>query len=99
MTTAESFLNYLIKIVSSLIPIMIVLAVLAFFWGVVKFVAHADDEKQIAEGREIMVWGLVGLFVLVGLWGIVGYLQTTLGLKTPIPLSPLYTLPGSVPTP
>ena len=55
-------------------------AVAVFFWGIVKFIWNAGDEKTIDEGKKMMIWGLVGLFVIVGIWGIVGFIQESLGI-------------------
>ena len=80
---------------SSVIPLFVTLATVVFLWGVVRFVAHADDEKAVAEGKEVMTWGLVSLFVIVSLWGIVGFVADTIDLTDEvsdpisIPIDPL----------
>jgi len=63
-----------------LLPLLSTLAVVYFFFGIVRFINHAGDEKSRDEGKGIMIWGMVALFVMVALWGIVGYLQYSLGL-------------------
>lgn len=70
----------LISFVQEIIPLLIAIAILVFFWGLVKFIAHAGDEKVIAEAKQLIVWGLIGIFVIVALWSIVGYIQSSLGL-------------------
>lgn len=74
------FLDVLISFVTTLVPILMGCAVVVFFWGVVKFVAHAGDEKAVEEGKQLIIWGLIGIFVIVALWGFVGYIQQSLGL-------------------
>jgi len=76
----EGLIETLICLVSSLVPLLVSIAILVFFWGMVKFIAHADDEKAVTEGRQLMIWGLVGIFVIIALWSIVGYIQESLGL-------------------
>ena len=71
----------LIGLFAKSMPVLVSLAIVAFFWGVVKFLANAGDEKAIEEGKQVMVWGLVGIFVLVSLWAIVGFIQQSLGLS------------------
>ena len=68
------------KIVNTLIPIMMALAVLAFFWGLVKYIASASDEAAKEGGKTLMIWGMIALFVMVALWGILGWVQGQLGL-------------------
>ena len=67
-------------IVNTLIPVMMALAVLAFFWGLVKYIASASDEAAKEGGKTLMIWGMIALFVMVALWGILGYVQTQLGV-------------------
>lgn len=69
-------------IVSSLITLAGAVALLAFFWGLAKFIFRiGGDEKAVTEGKNIMKWGLIALFVLVSVWGIIGFFQKELGLK------------------
>ncbi len=77
----DTLLNALISVVQTIIPVIMGLAVLVFFWGIVKFINHAGDEKAVEEGKSLMLWGMVGLFVMVSLWGILGYFQQELNLK------------------
>ncbi|MEK7194351.1 MAG: hypothetical protein AAB660_01515 [Patescibacteria group bacterium] len=57
------------------------LALLVFMWGLVKFIFKiGGDEKAIEEGKNLMKWGLVALFVMVAVWGIIGFFQKELGI-------------------
>jgi hypothetical protein len=67
------------KIFNLLIPIFIVLAVLAFFWGLIKYI---QGGKGLSEGRSIMIAGLVSLFIMVSLWGILGFIGNAVGVNT-----------------
>lgn len=68
-------------VVTALLPIMLALAVLVFFWGLVKYIANASDEAAKESGKTLMIWGMVALFVMVALWGIIGYVQESIGLS------------------
>lgn len=81
----------------SFIPILLSLAVLAFFWGLVKFINHADDEKAVEEGKMMMVWGMIAIFVMVALWGILGWLQQETGLDGYVDLGTLPAIPDVIP--
>ena len=67
----------LIKAVGTLI---MSLAVVAFFWGVVQYIwgAREGEAAKIAAGNQFMVWGLVGLFVMFSVYGIIKFFQGTL---------------------
>lgn len=69
---ASIFVGYF----TALIPILVGLAVVLFFWGLVKYLwSITGDTKEHEEGRQIMVWGVIAIFVMVSIWGIVAMLQ------------------------
>lgn len=58
---------------------MLIGAALAYFlWGVVKYIRRAG-EGDVAEGISMMSYGLLVLFVMVGVWGLVSILVEALG--------------------
>lgn len=70
------------NIVNSLVPLFMTLALVYFIWGLIKYIRAAGDAKAAAEGRSIMIWGVVALFVMASIWGLVGALQTIFGINT-----------------
>ena len=74
-----------------LAPLAFTLAVLYFFYGVAKYIWSAGTDKD--EGKKIMVWGVVALFVMSSIWGIVYFIKTELGV-TEIPSVPIPTVTG-----
>jgi len=73
-TLVESFGN----IVDALIPIAFALILLAFFWGLAKYVMNADDEEARDQGKYIMIGGIIALFVAAAIWGIIQFLETAI---------------------
>lgn len=67
------------NIVNLLVPLVSTLAIVFFFYGLAKYVLNAGDEEKKAEGKNIMIWGVLAMFVLVTIWGIIGFLQKTIG--------------------
>ncbi len=61
------------------IPIMITVALLFFFWGLITYVRGAGEDK--GEGKKIMLGGIAALFIMVSIWGIVGFAQSALGIN------------------
>jgi hypothetical protein len=78
------------QVVTSLIPLLIAIALLVFVWGVVKFIAAADDSAR-DDGKKKMIWGIVGLFVIISVWGLVALLRQLVGVGTG-------TTPNTLPT-
>ena len=68
-------------LLDSLVVVVSALALLVFLWGLVKFIAKAGNEDAVKEGKRLMIWGVLALFVMVSVWGIVGLIQNELGLE------------------
>ena len=63
-------------IVNVLIPIAIAATVLVFFYGLFKYVQGAG--KGHKEGKNIMIAGIIAIFIEVSLWGVIGFVQNAL---------------------
>ena len=66
---------------NALVPILIALALVAFFWGIFRYVWGAGGEDSKADGKKIMLAGLLGLFVMLSVWGIIRIAQSSLGIS------------------
>lgn len=83
--------------IQSLTVIVAGLALLFFFWGLAKFILNAGDENARQSGKQIMIWGVVALFVMVSVWGIVVIMRQITGAKTDTDLTApcVKNLPGA----
>lgn len=64
------------------VPLIVTLAFAAFVYGVVKyFFISGDNETSRGEGRQFIIWGLIGLAVLFSVWGFVNLMLSTLGIS------------------
>ncbi len=80
-TFGDTIYNTVIAgILAPLIKLMIALAIVFFLWGVFKFIKEDGDKKE--EGRNFMFWGIVGIFVMISVWGLVNILVYTFKLNT-----------------
>jgi len=68
------------NILDIIIPVLVVLGVLYFLWGVVQYVISSDEEAKKA-GKNKMIYGIIGLVVIVAMWGLVGIVINTFGLS------------------
>lgn len=76
----EGFIRTLQGIVGNVVPFLIVLASVVFIWGIVTFIGAAGDVEKRIVGRKRIVWGLVGLFVMIAFWGVVTLIANSLML-------------------
>ena len=63
-------------VVNLLIPIAIAVALVVFFWGLIKYIWGSG--KGHDQGKRVMIAGLVSLFVMVSVWGIIRLAQGAL---------------------
>ncbi len=76
--------------VNPAMPVLMSVVTLVFLWGVFKFVRAEGDNKKKA--KDFLVWGIVGLFVMVSIWGLVNILQYTFRLdNTQVNITPINT--------
>ena len=76
-TTLNSILVVIGSIVKLLLPIVIGLGVIVFLWGVVQYMTSGADEEKKGEARNLMIYGIIGRFVMVSIGGLVAVLART----------------------
>lgn len=67
------------QILNSVVPVLIALGVVYFVWGVVTYVVSSDEETKKA-GRDRIIYGIIGLAVIIAVWGLVKILTNTFGV-------------------
>ncbi len=95
-TTLQSVLKTVLDLVLQATPIAASLALLAFFWGLAMYLFNfsgKDEDKKKA--RDLMVYGVIAIFVLVSIFGIVALLRRTFQIGQD-PLKPP-TIEGAYP--
>jgi len=66
--------NNLIIVLDRVVVLIIALALVYFLYGVVRYIGRHGDEKARSEGIMIMTHGIIALFVMVSVWGLVNLL-------------------------
>lgn len=82
VTTPRDFkgvVNFVLGYVQLIIPLIFALTFVVIIWGVVNtWLMQGGNTEKIAEGRMIALYGVIGLVVMAGLWGIIALLRTSL---------------------
>jgi len=90
---AGSFIIGLINNVA--VPVIFALAFIVFIWGVFQvFILGGTNEEAKENGRALMLYGLIGFFVMVSVWGLVHILTGSVNLTNQVPNYP--TAPTTV---
>lgn len=76
---------FLMKII---VPFLFALATAAFIWGVVHYYLNPSNEKEREKGKEFVIGGLIALFMMVAMWGIVKVFTNTFDIKNAVPQFP-----------
>ena len=71
-------------------PLLLAVGMLLFILGMVKFITSAEGEER-AEGRQFMIWGVVGFAVIFSVWGILSIFNQTFRLDNSSPTVPTTT--------
>lgn len=79
MTTVRDYIIETAGFLARLIPLFAAIALLTFIWGLAKFVYNVGNEDVRNEGKQLMVWGTIGLFVMMSVWGILSMLYSQFG--------------------
>ncbi|HEY4501970.1 MAG TPA: hypothetical protein VJJ20_02790 [Candidatus Paceibacterota bacterium] len=88
------------SLVGALVPILITMALVVFFWGLIRYLWPSGGKSNVAGAKTLMIWGIITLFVMVSIWGIVRLAQSALGVDpNATPTSPKALYPGSASTP
>lgn len=82
-TRVNSLTNDLLTFLDvTIVPIIFAIAFLIFIWGVFQyFIAGAASEEKRDQGKQFVMWGLIGFVVMVSVWGLVNLLANTLGFN------------------
>lgn len=70
--TIESLVGRIVDlIINPLIILFMVLGTAFFLWGIIEFLMSSDNEEKRSAGKKHMIWGIIGLFLMVSAWGII----------------------------
>ncbi len=70
--------SYIIGIINLIIPVLTLLVLVLFLYSVFRYVVKAQESHGKGAEKEAILWGLVALFVLVSVWGILRIMCVTL---------------------
>lgn len=80
------------KIFTPLTYLIMGAALVYFLWGVSLYVRAGENEERRQTGRNMMFYGIIALFVMGAVWGLVNILVATFktGLETTPPPPPKF---------
>lgn len=68
--TLEGFVDKVIYIVNFVVPTILSLTLLVLVWGIFKYLTAGANENRVKEGKDVIIYGVLALFVMISFWGI-----------------------------
>jgi uncharacterized membrane protein YidH (DUF202 family) len=79
--SADSFLNNVNRVIINPIIVLLFAAALAYFaWGMIEFLTNQNSEEKKTAGKQHMIWGVVGLTIMMGVWTLLNIVLNTFGI-------------------
>ena len=67
------------NILQPFVNVLIGIAFIYFLFGVSQFILNAGDEEAREKGKRHMIWGILGLVIMIGVNGIIWVLINFVG--------------------
>jgi uncharacterized membrane protein YidH (DUF202 family) len=83
--TFDNIVTNLINFLATIILLIIAIAILIFFYGLVGYIMNSGDENKRKESLQYITYGIFGIFVMVAVWGLVALLAGFIGETIGIP--------------
>lgn len=80
-TVDDLLIKLNVKILNPAIEFAFIIALVVFLWGVMEYIRGAAVEEKRKNGRQHMLWGLIGFVIMFGVFGIINLLIRTFGIK------------------
>jgi len=76
-----------------ILPLIVAVAVVWFIYQVFRYTVAGNEEEK-GNTKIQIVWGVIGIFVMVSVWGLVGILRSTFNLNNTRISAPTIQLPN-----
>ncbi len=83
VTDLSSLLQGIVTILNLIFPVLVSIAVFFIVVGIFRFVLNAGDEEARKSGRSFILWGVVGVFLMLSVWGLINIVLNTFGFAKP----------------
>ena len=81
----QDLIGRFINILDWIVLVIISLSVLTFVYGLLGYMFNVSDEGKRKESMNYILYGIIGLFVMVGIWGLVYILTEFFGFTFGMP--------------
>ena len=68
-------------ILNPIIILLFALSTLYFIYGIVRFLSLDVADVSRKEAKSAIIWGIVGMVIMFSVYGIIGFILATFGIK------------------
>jgi uncharacterized membrane protein YbhN (UPF0104 family) len=84
VAVAQGFLDRLNDaILFPLITLLMTIALVVFLYGCFEFILNANNDAARTTGKTHILWGIIGMFVMVSAYAILNIAANTFGIVVP----------------
>ncbi len=70
-TAIQNIIGDIKIILNAVIPVFMLAGTAVFLWGIIKYITAAGDEEKAKTAKSYIIYGLIGVLVMVTFWGII----------------------------
>lgn len=85
LNSLSHIISFILCIIGWLIPVIVALALVLFIWYIITYVINQGNAEERGKAAQTMIWGIIAIFVMVSVWGLVQFVTYTLGWGFIIP--------------
>lgn len=74
-----------VQVVNPIILLLSAGALVVFLWGAFEFIVNAGNAERRKEGRDALFWGIIGLVIMFGAYGVINVALNTFNVDTIAP--------------
>jgi len=71
--------NVKIAIINPILVLIFGASAVLFVWGAARYILGSDSEEARSTGSKHMLWGIIGMFIIVAVGGIISIIKNTIG--------------------
>ena len=85
-TTFAGLVQLFLSLINPILVFLVAFALIVFFKGLIVFIAKSGDTASHKDGRNLMLWGIIALFLMYSVFGIMRWFYADLGFTRPFGL-------------
>jgi uncharacterized membrane protein YidH (DUF202 family) len=80
--SVDSFISNVNRlIINPIIMLLFALALVYFLYGVFQFISNGENEEAKTKGKSHMIWGIIGITIMMGVFTILNIIMKTFNIK------------------